>query len=296
MGKATQHSLNGLELVFHANGRDIETPGDAAMLVVHWKMVMHGFRCIAVGVEEPPDQALVGSEILQSGWSTDKDCYTFLYTKEESDDSSPVPKYQMFILKGLRVDEVLSVNLYCKSSGTIRSTSVNLCSELPSSPVKLRNFHEITSAPAISDRLDDELMKLVNDQKPTIISKTSGPPSKSPQSATGGSSLQVHPDSPTRRGPQPHHPEWGPLHEPPYGPGSLGRSDLDPLGGFHGPNAGMLMDPRGMRPPMPLYPGNLPPGAVPPGARFDPYRPPGAFPPFPDPDHEPPPGWEDQFM
>jgi len=105
----------------------------------------------------------------------------------------------------------------------------------------------------------------------------------------------------------------GPLYVPPgvpIGGGGLGRSDLDPLGGF---GAGMIGDPRGFRQPAPIPfgPGGI--GGImppPPGARFDPFGPPmpAPRPPpgaggggnnfgNPNPDGEqPPPGFEDMFM
>jgi hypothetical protein len=86
----------------------------------------------------------------------------------------------------------------------------------------------------------------------------------------------------------------------PFGPaGGLGRSDLDPLGGF---GSGMIADPRGFRTPR-FGPPRLPPGAVPPGARFDPFGPPNPNPgaplpnwAVPNPDEPPPPGFDDMFM
>lgn len=111
----------------------------------------------------------------------------------------------------------------------------------------------------------------------------------------------------------------------PAGGGGLGRSDLDPLGGF---GAGNVADPRGFRQPPTIFPfgggmagigpvgplGGLTPPFVPPGARFDPFGPgnpapnprpnlpPGAGGTqggwgVPNPDAEqPPPGFDDMFM
>lgn len=110
----------------------------------------------------------------------------------------------------------------------------------------------------------------------------------------------------------------GPLYVPPavpMGGGGLGRSDLDPLGGF---GAGNVADPRGFRAPPALpFGGGIGGGMAPPppGARFDPFGPPNPLPPpgtrpqpgtagqgganfaVPNPDAEhPPPGFEDMFM
>lgn len=119
----------------------------------------------------------------------------------------------------------------------------------------------------------------------------------------------------------------GPLYVPPSIPGNggLGRSDLDPIGGF---GAGMVADPRGYRQPVVPFGGGgggglggfpgqgqvVPP---PPGSRFDPFGPPMPNPPLrpaapgggggnnpggnnfavPNPDAEQPPaGFDDMFM
>ncbi|CAL8139698.1 unnamed protein product [Orchesella dallaii] len=176
-------------------------------------------------------------------------------------------------------------------------------------------FQVYKNLPTVENFVWGQLMEPIG-LKVTGKTREPGPfENKLPQKTTQQQQQQPPSYSPMTYPAPPSHPYpaggiGGPLYVPPAIPagGGLGRSDLDPIGGF---GAGMIADPRGFRTPMiPGGTGLIQP--VPPGARFDPYGPPnpvpGAVQPRPQPGagrtwgepnpdvEQPPPGFDDMFM
>jgi len=290
--------MAGLEVLFHATKSSINTPSDALVCCLHWKIISNGFKCIGLG-EDPPENASK-SEMLPEGWSGDSTLYTLLYMPNDAEKAH--------LLKIIAIDGTLLVHfmrLSDEKTGTTNLRVADFANE------DLTSFN---SALKNTENLQEKFQKEVIDElnlKPKTSSSSQN--QRSDDSLRAGPSRQGRvpqyrpdDDDPLRVGP----PRRGgnPYGMPSRDPFAVGRGDLDPLaGGFGG---GMIMDPfhsggfRGGPDPSAGLPGRLPPGAVPPGARFDPFGPdvgPDGQPrrggrAGPNPDHLPPPGFDDMFM
>ncbi|XP_037108518.1 proteasome inhibitor PI31 subunit [Syngnathus acus] len=270
--------MAGLELLYSCCGDAISCPQDAVVCFVHWEVVKSGYKCLGSG-----DEALSSdkkSELLPSGWSSNKEIYTLRYASEPGD--------AQLLLKALVVDSALVFNLMNRSTQQRSDVIVNLNEHVEAG--HLRTFDRVYKdvgglAAAVRSQL------LPSRDKRTQAERTRRPDGRDDDNLRDSTRV---PDRHPRHAAQPHWPE--PM-APPF---SVGGADLDPLGSASG--GGMMADPLRMGYPRSGFdpsggiPDILPPGAVPPGARFDPFEPVGLRQPGPDPDHLPPPGYDDMFM
>ncbi|KAM9800806.1 proteasome inhibitor PI31 subunit isoform 3-T3 [Syngnathus typhle] len=220
------------------------------------------------------------SELLPSGWSSNKEIYTLRYASEPGD--------AQLLLKALVVDSALVFNLMNRSTQQRSDVIVNLNEHVEAG--HLRTFDRVYKdvgglAAAVRSQL------LPSRDKRTQAERTRRPDGRDDDNLRDTTRV---PDRHPRHAAQPHWPE-------PMAPSfSVGGTDLDPLGS--GSGGGMMADPLRMGYPRSGFdpsggiPDILPPGAVPPGARFDPFEPVGRRQPGPDPDHLPPPGYDNMFM
>lgn len=262
--------------MFHSIQQDIKTKEDILIAFIHWALIKSRFRCIGLGddstftVDEP------GSELLPKGWNC-HNTYAIKYTLDN----------QLFILRGLLVDEEFILNLV-----RVADKSVSTMTLKHGEVVKATQGSLETIVPTYADvfgSLRTELITpLIKTSSKEATTQTSSvrPPGAGQSNLLGRSPSA---DIESQRG----------RYADPFG---VGASDLYP---FAPPGQGNIFDPFSRDPLRPLdpgqgIPGGLPRGAVPPGARFDPFGPPAAprprprFP--PDSDHLPPPGYDDMFM
>jgi len=268
----------GWELMFHSVAEDIKTKEDVLITLIHWVLIKSRFRCIGLGddstftVDEP------GSELLPKGWNT-KNTYAIKYTLDS----------QLFILRGLLVDEEFILNLV-----RVADKNVSTLTLKHNDVVKATNGSLEMLVPTYADLFNSLKNELI-----VPLIKTS-----SKEATTQTASLRVSNQSPNLlgRSPSADIESQRSRYADPFG---VGSSDVNP---FAPPGHGNIFDPFNRDPLRPFpdpgqgIPGGLPRGAVPPGARFDPFGPPDvlprpARPRFPpDSDHLPPPGYDDMFM
>lgn len=291
-----------LEILYNYEKSRIKNKADAFVCSLHFCMIANGYKCTGKG-EEISKENVKKSDMLPSDWSNDDDPYTLIYQQENTSDS--------YLLKILKFDGLLLVHLLRVKDEKMSSMEVN-----PSDFVN-ENISSFDSAFRSIDELKKkckkELLDEFNEKKKSIQNKTA-----LNENETSARPLQRDPHMGWT-------PEWENERGHPLRTGgpSIGRSDLDPFGGFDGRGGGiggngMYFDPMRTGFPPPCGGGygssgiggpHLPRGSVPPGARFDPFVPPipdpngSIHPNFrnqrsdPDPDHlPPPPGCDDMFM
>jgi len=219
----------------------IKNNTDVVVLLVHWSLTSRGFLCSGVG--ESFLSTDKKSELLPTEWNADASVYSLHYENKLS---------EKILLKAITADDLIIISLLNVKSEATSDITLKAC-----------DYVENLSDVVFKD-LDDVLEKVKVEliQKVITCDKTEKD-SANKQSKTeedhnslkvGGE--RVNPRMPTSQGPP-----------------SLGRSDLDPLGGIMG--GGMLMDPRGggrMGHPMqprfdPVGPG-MGPGPGPLGGEF----------------------------
>ncbi|KAE8748493.1 hypothetical protein FOCC_FOCC004789 [Frankliniella occidentalis] len=272
----------GLELSFRTVSEAVKRKDDVLVVIVHWFLTKFGFRCVGLGDDKTLSGSENGSELLPTGWS-DPETYSLRYVYDGN----------LFILRGVRADETLILNLLHTPDLNVSNLAVNVTEVVADINGTVEKM--VPSHIGLIDRIRKELVEPVT-KKISSEATTQTSSQATPRSEDIGSLREGYRDPlrvPIGVG--------GPGGPPRLDPFNYGRSDLDPLG-VGGPGrgglGGMLFDPfqrgRGMEPP-----GGLPRGRVP-GARFDPIGPPGIGRPGrgfePDPDHLPPPGYDDMFM
>ncbi|KAK3931147.1 Proteasome inhibitor PI31 subunit [Frankliniella fusca] len=273
----------GLELGFRTVSEAVKRKDDVIVVIVHWFLTRHGFRCIGLGDDKTLSGSENGSELLPDGWS-DPETYSLRYVFDGD----------LFILRGVRADETLILNLLHTPDLNVSNLAVNVNEVVANTNGSVENM--VPTHAALIDRIRKELVGPVTKKVSSEATTQTAYQNPNAHPSHPSSIDDVHRDPlrvPIGVG--------GPGPRPRLDPFNYGRSDLDPLG-VGGPGrgglGGMLFDPfqrgRGMEPP-----GGLPRGRVP-GARFDPIGPPGIGRPGrgfePDPDHLPPPGYDDMFM
>uniref|UniRef100_A0A1B6LA54 Proteasome inhibitor PI31 subunit n=1 Tax=Graphocephala atropunctata TaxID=36148 RepID=A0A1B6LA54_9HEMI len=269
----------GWELMFHSVQQDIKTKEDILIILIHWVLIKSRFRCIGLGddstftVDEP------GSELLPKGWNC-KNTYAIKYTLDS----------QLFVLRGLLVDEEFILNLVRVADKNVSTLTVNHNDVVKTTQGSLETI--VPTYTEMFHSLKNELIVplIKTSSKEATTQTTSVRPPGAHQPNLLGRSPSADIESQRSR------------YADPFG---VGSSDLNP---FAQPGHGNLFDPFNRDPLRPLPDpgqgilGGLPRGAVPPGARFDPFGPPNVgprpsrarFP--PDADHLPPPGYDDMFM
>lgn len=268
----------GLQLLFASVAKEITVPQDALICFVHWELVSQGYGCLGAGDKPASDETK--SELLPTGWNTNKELYTLRY--RSADDTSEI------LLKAIMVESSIIINAMDPKLEQVVDLTLNVADYIDGD--HLKNFHRVFKRR--EEDLSRQLLK-------TIISPFTSRKTK-PTAGAASVNREIPSDHDPLRIP-PRNPDL--IRQPhrgnPLGPFAAGGSDLDPLGGRGG---GMIVDPlRSGFPksgfdPSAGIPGRLPPGSVPPGARFDPFGPPGSRGAGPDPDHLPPPGYDDMFM
>ncbi|XP_069507034.1 proteasome inhibitor PI31 subunit [Ambystoma mexicanum] len=267
----------GLQLLFASVSNELTVPQDALICFVHWELVSKGYGCLGTGDKPAPNETK--SELLPSGWNTDKELYTLRY--RSMDDTKEI------LLKAIMVESSMIINAMDPKLEQVVDLTLNVEDYIDQD--NLQNFHSVFKK---SDELSRQLLS-------TIISPFSSKSEKpkaeeeflTRENPRGYDPLRIPP-----RNPQP---SGHPSRINPLNPFAAGGADLDPISGRSG---GMIVDPlrsgfpRSGFDPSSGIPGRLPPGSVPPGARFDPFGPPGSRGAGPDPDHLPPPGYDDMFM
>uniref|UniRef100_A0A0B6Z812 Proteasome inhibitor PI31 subunit n=1 Tax=Arion vulgaris TaxID=1028688 RepID=A0A0B6Z812_9EUPU len=283
-------TLPGFELLYTSVAPQIRTSDDALISAVHWNLISSGLKCCGRGETWPTvqNESHVGSEALPTDWNSDSSIYALRYVDPTSN--------RTYLMKALAMDGMLMLHLVrCFDEKSVSTT-------LRSRDYVNDDLSTLASAFNSLDELNDNISRELITR---IVTGSKGQSSaKSSTSATSNQRVEQPGRSPLMEDPRrPYQGGVGfnPPHQPlrpDVNPFSVGRADLDPLGG--GMGGGMFMDPRGFPGFRPggsfgQTPPGFPPGSVPPGARFDPVGPPGVRP-QPDPDHERPPNYDDMFM
>ncbi|TFY82595.1 hypothetical protein EWM64_g1409 [Hericium alpestre] len=321
----------------------LETPQDAIAALLHTVLTALSFRVIAVDDSSPASSILNG--VLPEDWNRHgPGNYTFRYRHEQSSLE--------FVVKLAKLGSRTLINAIAVE--TDKAASLDISTNDFTSPsffpydANAENAQPLIHGFISSSRVAD----LISQFKLTIVQKLM--PGLQKEGYTESTEVPVHvhlprpgPSEPPARPTRPESPPYAPerpfrlptypaTYPPPRNPLEIGRSDLEPLGGFAPPPLFPGATPNGMfvGPDHPIFgrgqganggqpnrgpwggDGYLPPMGAPPGARFDPVGP--GLGPFPgrtgtgprggqpparggnvqDPDNDefPPPGSGDMFM
>ncbi|CAL1535144.1 unnamed protein product [Lymnaea stagnalis] len=286
-------ALPGFELIYSSVAQQIRSTDDAAIVAIHWNLISNGLKCCGAGETWPERQNenYTGSETLPPGWNSDDSIYALRYVDPTSN--------RTYLMKALAIDGALILHLLRSFDEKTVSTTIR------SRDFVNEDRSNVTSAfnnlKELNGTVTKELYAKVMDANKQQSTERRSDSSTS-QNQSGRSPLMEDPRRGNSSGGIGFIPPRQPMRPDFNDPFSVGRADLDPLGGGFG--GGMFMDPRnftspgGFRPggSMGVQPPGFPPGSIPPGARFDPVGPAGMRP-MPDPDHErPPDGFDDMFM
>ncbi|KAI9031616.1 hypothetical protein CLU79DRAFT_729376 [Phycomyces nitens] len=282
----------------------LKSPQDALAAAVHATMLSAGYKLSELSQTSKNDQTK-----LPVGWnSLGPSYYGNYYVLEDSGLKAEIRGVKMgnsFILLGLSGDKTIQLDLPVEAYTSAEKFPI-----------------EATSKELVSGFISEERFeKLVNHIKNTFLHElTLG-------STNSGYESTRPKETPAKRKPLESEgiPAYSSLEDNSRpstrgNPFSVGRSDLDPLGGLHIPGPG---DGTHVGPSHPMFshrhdqqntdifggPQTLPRGAVPPGARFDPIGPFGQLPGRgglggprrgfsgePDNDEMSPPGYNNMFM
>ncbi|KAL0074561.1 PI31 proteasome regulator N-terminal-domain-containing protein [Phycomyces blakesleeanus] len=298
----TSSVLNVLEK--SVNG-SLQSPQDALAAAVHAIMLSAGFK-----LSEPSKEDKDGQSKLLAGWnSLGPNYYGYFYDLQDSGSTCEIKGVKIghrFVVLGLNGDETVVLDIPVKEYTSESSFPIETSSK------------DLGSAFISAEKFED----LIHLFKTHILHKlTSGSTNSGYENTRSGrqegfprNNQQQSDDIPVFSSLQDNS---RPGRENPF---SVGRSDIDPLGGHHIPGPG---DGTYVGPSHPMYshrhdqensnifggPQTLPRGAVPPGARFDPIgpfgNPPGrgglggprrGFGGEPDNDEMSPPGFNNMFM
>lgn len=282
-------SLFGWDLLYKSVEADVKNNQDVLVCFTHLVLISNGFKCIGLGDSKNLDGTETKTEILPKGWT---DNYAIRY----------VYQGRLYNLRATNMDDAIMINLIRVQERTVSMVQLNTAAVIQrtgSLEQMLPNSEEL--AQTIKKQLIDKVAVSAK-YKDTMsqTASTNDGPGQHSQLPSSSSAPHMDPNNPLGGFPLPR-----------FDPLSVGRSDLDPLGGLGpiGPpgypavgGGGMLfVPPRGPR--LDPFGPNLgvAPGSIPPGARFDPFRPPDADrfprrPNRPDNDEFPPPGFDDMYM
>ncbi|XP_068598656.1 proteasome inhibitor PI31 subunit [Brachionichthys hirsutus] len=272
---SSESGMAGLEVLYACVAENVSCPHDAVVCFVHWNMIKSGFRCLGSGDESLSSDKM--SELLPTGWSSNKDVYSLRY-KATGDEA-------LLLLKAIAVQSTLIFNVMNLRTQHVSELTVDVKDHVDAD--HLHTFERVfKDAESLSEKVRAQLLPSVD------------PPARQraePRSQREGEQQGQRGETSTRH---PFHgADWP---EPSIPPFEAGGADLDPFGCRGG--GGMIVDPlrtgypRSGFHPSSGIPDVLPRGAVPPGARFDPFGPIGQGGAGVNPDHLLPPGFEDSFM